>query len=742
MGIIMKKLATLTISSFALLIANQALAQNSPLSFDRVFSDPPISGPSAKSPKLSPDGQILTYLLPKTDNAMVQDLWGVKAKGGAPFLILDADKLSNQNKELSEAEKARRERMRLSTRGVVEYKWDQTGKAILVPLDGDIYSIDAKSFKTNRITQTPDDEIDASLSPNGQKMAYVRNGQLIVRDIANNSEIEFSPPSSENISYAIADFIAEEEQDRHTGYWWSPKSDAIAYTMVDETNVDIVPRMEISGNGAKVINQKYPRAGRPNAIVDLYVKEFNSAPIKIDLGANKDIYLARVNWAKDSKTLYVQRLSRDQKTLDLMVFDQKTGKGATILTEKSDSWVELNDDFHILKSGDFIWASERDGNNHLYLYDKNAKLKTQITKGNFATKGINAIDENAGLIYFTASPKTPIETNLYSTKIDGSGAINPITAEGGVWGIEMAKSAKSFIGAYSAPNTPPNMALYDKDGKRLRFITENKLDKNHPYYAHSNRYGAPEFGTLKADDGANLMWSMLKPIGFDENKKYPVIVYIYGGPAKAMVTKSWVSPNLRLLQEAGYIVFTIDNRGTPGRDVKFTRAIYKNFGGADIDDQIKGAKFLQSLKFVDANNIGIHGWSQGGFVTLMALSVKDTPFKAGVAGAPPTKWDLYDTAYTERYMAMPSENIDGYAKSDVLNRLENIKPNSLMIMHGMADDNVLLDNTTRVMGALQAKGIAFESMLYPGERHGLKGHLKKKHQWQLMLDYFDRHLKQ
>lgn len=737
----MKNIIIGVMLGFAIVSGAEAQDTKQKLEISRVYQDPPISGPSALSPKLSPDGSVLTFLKPKATNAMVQDLWAVKTEGGEPFIILDADKLSSAGKELSEAEKGRRERMRLSTRGVVEYSWDKSGKAILVPLDGDIFSINASDFKITRLTNSSEDEIDAKLSPDGKFLSFVRDGVLYLKDLNGGNETKFSPDAAPNINWAIADFIAQEEQDRHTGFWWSPKADAIAFTRVDETNVDIVPRMEITAEGAKIIEQKYPRAGRPNAIVDLFVKPLNGDMVQIDLGANKDIYLARVNWAEDGQSLYVQRLSRDNKTLDLIKFDPKTGNGQVILTEKSDSWVELNDDFTLLKNGDFLWASERDGNNHIYRFDKNGKLLTQLTKGDFAVNKIAAINEDKNQLFIIAAPKTPIEKGLWVASLSKHSALKPITVTGGNWGVNMAKSGKSFIGSFSNPNTPPNVALYDANGKRLRWIEENPLNANHAFYPYKDRYSAPEFGTLKADDGEELQWYMLKPVGFDPTKKYPVIVSIYGGPARATVTNSWVAPNLRLLQEEGYIVFSLDNRGTPGRSVKFTRAIYKKFGGPDIDDQIKGAKFLQSLDYVDPKRIGITGWSQGGFVTLMAMSVKDTPFAAGVAGASPTKWSLYDTAYTERYMATPEENKEGYAASDVLNRIENIKPNSLMIMHGMADDNVLLDNTTRVMSALQAKGIPFESMLYPGERHGLKGYMKRKSQFESMLDFFNRHLK-
>lgn len=733
--------------SFAMSLANgplyaQAIDTKTPLNIERVFANPDLEGPKAVSPKLSPDGTMISYLKPKTSNVNVQDLWGVLTSGGEPFLLLDADKLSSADKELSEAEKSRRERMRVSSRGVVAFDWAENSKTLLVPVDGDIYLLDAKTQALSRITETVEDEIDAKLSPDGKYLSFVRDGQLFVKDINNNREMAQSPKAEGTVFYATADFIAQEEQGRFTGYWWSPNSDKIAYTKTDEANVEIIARFEISGNGAKTIAQRYPRAGMPNATNELYVKTLgNDEIVKIDLGANPDIYLGRVDWSLDGKTLFVQRLSRDQKLLELLEYDVKSGNGKVILSESSDTWVELHDDFKLLKSGGFIWASEKDGNNHLYLYDKNAQLVRQITKGEWRVENIAAIDEAKSLVYFIGNVETPLERNLYSINYKRPAQMKTLGQKGGWWAIKMAKAGNAYIGNFSSPEVPPNAGLYDANGKLLRFIEENALNQSHPYFAHKDRYSQPEFGTIKSDDGQDLHYSILKPVGFDPSKKYPVIVSIYGGPANQVVRKSWIPASTRLLQENGYIVFSLDNRGTPNRSVKFGRAIYKKFGGPDIDDQIKGGKFLQTLDYVDAKKIGIMGWSQGGFVSLMALTAKDTPFAAGIAGAPPTQWDLYDTGYTERYMSMPQENKDGYIASDVLTRLDNLAPNSLLLMHGMADDNVILANTTRVMEALQSKAIPFELMLFPGERHGLKGLAKNKFRWKLYLDFLDRKLK-
>ena len=719
-----------------------ALAQDQVLTPERVYSSPDLNGPQAKGVQLAPDGSAVTYLRVKATDLNVTDLWIADVKGGAPRMLIDGAALIPKGRTLSEAEKARRERKGVQTHGVIDYAWDDQGRFILVPVEGDLWLYDLKAGKARQLTDAPADEIDAKVSPKGGFVSYVRDDNLYVAPIGGGAERALTQGGSELQSWATAEFIAQEELDRYTGYWWSPDDRLIAVTHMDQTGVDVVPRPEIGASGATMVPERYPRAGRPNARVDLYVEDVTTgARTKADLGPSPDIYLARVDWSKDGKTLYAQRLSRDQKRLDLLAIDPATGAARVLLSETSPHWVDVTDDFKPLKGGGFLWTSERSGYRHVYLFASDGRLVRQVTRGDWPVDAIDGVDEAKGLVLFGASKDTPVERRLYAVSYLKPGEPQALTKAGGWWTATVAHRSGAFAGTYQDPATPPQTALYKEDGSRVRWIEENRLGPGHPFYPYLSRLGAPEFGTIKASDSQALWWSMRKPPGFDPKKRYPVIVDVYGGPADALVRKRWANPADQLLLEHGYILFALDNRGTSNRSVAFKTALDRRFGTVEVEDQLAGAQFLKSLPYVDPARIGVTGASNGGYMTLMLLTAPGSPFAAGVAAAPVSDWSLYDTAYTERYMGTPHDNPDGYRNSDVLPRLGRLKPGALMIMHGMADDNVTFDHSTRVFAALQAKAVPFEMMTYPGLRHRAGWTPEDKlHRMLTTLDFFDRKL--
>ena len=718
-------------------------AQAQVLTPERVYTSPDLSGPQARGVALAPDGSAVTYLKAKADDVDVTDLWIADLKGGAAHMLIDGRALSPSGHELSEAEKSRRERLGLKTHGVVEYRWDDQGQYILAPVQGDLWLHERSSGRTRQLTKTAGDEVDGKISPKGGFVSYVRDDNLYLMPLAGGPERALTTGGTELKSWGTAEFIAQEELHRFTGYWWSPEETRIALAHVDQSGVDVIDRVDINAEGGTVVHQRYPRVGRPNAVVELYVADVATGTrLKVDLGATTDIYLARVDWAKDGRTLYVQRLTRDQKRLDLLAVDPVTGASHVLLSERSPHWVTLSEDLKPLNDGTFLWSSERDGNKHLYLYAGDGNLVRQVTHGDWPVGDLEGIDEPRQMAIFAASKDTPVERRLYEVSWARPSEPRALTPAGGWWTADVAKTGGAFAGSYSDAKTPPRTGLYRANGTLVRWIEENPLAAGHPFYPYLDHLRSMEFGTIQAADGQALHWSMRTPFGFDPKKRYPVIVQVYGGPASALVAKRWENPADQLLTDAGYILFSIDNRGTPNRSVAFKTALDRRTGGPDVEDQLAGAAYLKSLPYVDGARLGVTGYSNGGYMTLMLLTAPDTPFAAGVAGAPVTDWTLYDTAYTERYMGTPADNAEGYRLSQVTGRLANLKPGSLLLVHGMADDNVIFENSTRLIYRLQQMGTAFEMQTYPGLRHRTGWTSKPMiHRTLATVDFFNRKLK-
>jgi dipeptidyl-peptidase 4 len=685
---------------------------------ERVFASPDLSGPTARGVQMAPDGSAVTYLKSKPSDVTVTDLWIADVADGTSRLLIDGAALRPTDHALSEAERSRRERAGVQTHGVVNYAWDDEGRFIVVPVEGHLWLYERASGAVRQLTDTPASDIDAKVSPKGSYVSFVRDDNLYIVPTAGGAARALTQGGQELRSWGTAEFIAQEELYRPTGYWWSPDETRIALCLVDQSDVDVIERPEINAGGATIVRQRYPRAGRRNAHVELYIEDVATlARTRVDLGGSGDIYLPRVDWSKDGRTLYVQRLSRDQRRLDVLAVDPRSGAAQVVLAESSPHWVEVTSDFTALHDGRFLWTSERSGYRHLYLYSGSGRLIRQLTQGQWPVDMIEGVDEARGIALIGASKDNPTERRLYGVSWLRSGPPVAITPGGGWWTAVVAKRGGSFAGTYQDPAAPAQTALYRADGTRVRWIEENRLAEGHPYFPYLARHRLPQFGTLTTADGQQLWWSLRTPPGFDPARRYPVIVEVYGGPARALVERQWPNPVDQLFLEAGFILFSLDNRGTPNRSVAFKTALDRRFGTVEVEDQLTGVAYLKSLRYVDPQRIGVTGWSNGGYLTLMLLTAPDSPFAAGVAGAPVSDFRLYDTAYTERYMGTPEGNPGGYQNADVLPRLPQLKPGRLLILHGMADDNVTFDQSTRVFAALQARAVPFETMVYPGLRH-------------------------
>ena len=724
------------------LIVGAISVQAKPLSLERIFDDPSLSGKSPVQLKFSPDGSRVTYLQGKTDDYNRYDLWEYNLEDNTNRVLVDSAELFSGPENLSDEEKARRERQRIFGKGILEYTWSTDGKALLFPLNGDLYYYDLASAKSKKLTNTDAFETDARFSPKGNYVSFIREQNLYALALNSGKEIQLSQDGGGVIKNGMAEFVAQEEMSRMTGYWWSGDETKIAYTRVDESPVKEAIRNEIYADEVKLFNQRYPFTGTDNVKIQLGVVKLNDQHVDwIDLGKDEDIYIARAKWLKDSKTLSYQWQNRSQQTLELRFYDSESKKQKVALTENSDTWINLHFDLVFLKDKKhFVWASERDGFKHLYLYRTNGQLVRQITSGDWAVDSLKGIDEKKGIVYFAGRKDTPLESHLYSAPLFKKGDSKRITEEGQYHNVVLAKDNKTFIDTSSSVNKPKSAALRKVNGEFITWLEENKLDNSHPLTPYLSNLATPEYGTLKADDGQIMHYRLFKPTNMSAGKKHPVIVNVYGGPHAQRVTNSWRSKNLyfQYMAQQGYVIFQLDNRGSYNRGKKFEDAIYKNLGDVEVSDQIKGVEFLRTLDYVDAKRIGIYGHSYGGYMALMTMFKAGDYFTAGVSGAPVTDWALYDTHYTERYLGHPDTNAKGYEASAVFPYTDGLK-GPLMIYHGMADDNVLFTHATKLFKQLQDSEKQFEMMTYPGSKHSLRGKQVQTHLHQTITNFFNRH---
>lgn len=723
------------------------------LTIDRLFDAPALAGATIAGLRISPDASRITYLQGKKDNKDQLDLWEYNIAEAQARILVDSANLQTGNDSLSEEELNRRERQRTAAfSGILEYSFAASGQALLFPIGGALYYYDlSKPAKTAllKLTQSPGFVTDITSSPRAHYVAYIRDQNLFLYDLVKRKERALTKDGGDAIKNGMAEFVAQEEMGRSTGYWWSPDEAHIAFARVDESRVRLTQRFEIAADNITAFTQRYPAAGTPNVALKLGVVDVHSGATRwIELGTNPDFYLARVNWLPDGKTLAIQRESRDQRRLELLFADVATGRTRTVLTETSSTWIELHDELTFLRSrAQFVWASMRDGYQHLYLYDYNGNMLHQLTAGrwnvdDFHGRAIKAVDETTQTIYFTATKDNPNERQLYKTSLlaDAPSDVERITQKAGLHSVAISPDAHFYVDTFTSVTQPTQVGIYSIGGELRAFLAENRLDDTHPDAPFLRTNSIPEFGTLPAADGQSLQYRLFKPANFDPKKRYPAIVDVYGGPGVQRVLNSWTGASFtQMLTRSGYLVFQLDNRGTASRGTDFQAPIHGKLGDVEVEDQVQGAKWLRDLPYVDRARIGVWGWSYGGYLTLMLMFKTHDVFRAGVSGAPVTDWSLYDTHYTERYLETPQENSEGYTASSVMPYAEDLT-GKLLLMHGMADDNVLFLHSTKLMRKLQDLGKPFDTMVYPGAKHGLIRQHDGRHAYSTILNFFNREL--
>jgi dipeptidyl-peptidase-4 len=719
-------------------VAEDAMPEAAPpLSFERVFASPGLDGPTPRQVRLSPDGRYLTLLRNRADDRERYDLWGYDIETREWRMLVDSEVLGS-GRELSEDEKMQRERARVAgLKGIISYQWASNGSGVLVPLDGDLFLAKLDGTVT-RLTNTEGTELNPKLSNKGGFVSFVRDRRLWVGPVGGEPQPVTPAGEAETIRWGEAEFVAQEEMARLQGYWWSPDDSRIVVQRTDEASVGIVTRAAIGAKGTKVFDQRYPAAGTDNAVVELFVMNPDgTGSVKVDLGFDLDIYVARVDWAPDGSAIYVQRQDRAQTKTDVLRVDPASGASTVWFTEnaaRTDYWVNLSDHYRFLKDGGLLWWSERDGYGHFYLYA--GGQWSQLTRGPSTTTALVGVDEAAGTFTYQATADV-LTQQIYRARLDGTGEPELLTDPAFTNGASMDGAGRLLYVSRSNPNQPSQSYLATPDGKQVAWIEENRVEGAHPYAPYLAGHVTPEFGTIAAEDGTPLHWMMLKPT-MEPGKRYPVFFQHYGGPGPQTVTKGWGGALAQSIVDQGYIWFQIDNRGSANRGVDFEQPIYRAMGGVEVRDQKTAALFLKSLDFVDPAKIAIYGWSYGGYMTLKQLEADPGLYAAGISGAPVTRWELYDTHYTERYMGDPREVAQAYEKASAIPDATKIS-DPLLLIHGMADDNVVFENSSELISVLQENNVPFEMMLYPGYTHRVGGEKVSPHVWNSIVRFLEAH---
>lgn len=717
--------------------------------------------------RFSPDGRLITFLY-SADGTLSRQLWAFDPETGARELLVRPPGEGETDANLSREEALRRERQRQRGFGVTAYAWSKTGETLLVPVRGAIYVQRGVSGTLRRVTDETPPCLDPQLNHDGSMVAFVRAGELysldLLRDDAVPTRLTFdatAPSVGEQlVTNGLAEFVAQEEMDRASGFWWSPDGRFIALEQVDSSPV---PPYTIAHQGEETYDtetHRYPFAGGPNVRVRLGVVRAEGGVVRwLPLAGvtDGDGYLTRVDWTPDGQLL-VQVMTRDQRRLELRRIDPFSGRTTALLSEESGDWLNLHHDLRCIARRDaagravaddyqLLWASEQSGAKQLYLCGRDGRLVRQLTSGPWAVDAVLAVDEQHRLVYFAGS-ESPLEQHVWRVPLD-EGEPHRLTVEPGMHSAVFSPERDRFVARHDALDTPPRLTLRTADGAELR-----------PVFAEADPAVAalalqpPELVSLAARDGETLYGALYRPpaprgpwraaqgtrrsLPMEPGRRYPVLVEVYGGPHVQLVSNSWactVDLRAQYLAQEGFIIFKLDNRGSARRGHRFESPIFGRMGGIEVQDQVDGVRFLAALPEADTTRVGVYGWSYGGYMTLMCLLKAPDVFKAGVAGAPVTDWDGYDTFYTERYMQTPQANPDGYRESSALTHAARLS-GKLLLLHGMLDENVHFRHTARLIAALNEADKPYELALFPNERHGPRSPAQRAALERRLADFF------
>ena len=682
----------------------------------------------------TPDSKAVCYLFSE-EGSLVRSLWRYDIATAERTVLAGPPPASTSEGELSREEELRRERARLRELGVTDYQWakEATEPVLIVPGGGRLYvSVGGAPLRELDGTQGA---IDPRLSRDGRQLAFVRDGDLYVMPVSGGEPRRLTSGAEDAFTNGLAEFVAQEELDRDRGFWWSPDGTRIAYIEADSRHIPLYPIVHQGTDEVDIEHHRYPFAGAPNAYVRLGVVDLRTGETTwMDLGPDRDIYVARVGWRMDG-VLTAQLLSRDQSILRLVSF-APDGGSTLLIEEHADPWLNLAGDTNFLKDGGIVWTGERTGYRHISLHDAAGKPACTLTSGEWVVTSVVEVDEEARQVYFMATRDGVRERHLYRVSLDG-GAAERLTHEPGYHSVAIAPDHQSFIDSWSSLVHPQRVVLRPLGGSPPAMLFANEGNA-----ADDLGLRVPELIEVQANDGTPLHGAIYRPRTMAPGRKYPAIVSVYGGPHVQRIADEWsVTMDLRAqyLAQEGFVVFKLDNRGGANRGLSFEAALADRAGTVEVEDQVAGVRYLSSLGYVDANRIGIYGWSYGGYMTCMAMMRNPEVFKVGVAGAPVTDWDGYDTAYTERYMGTPQSNPEGYFDSAVLSHAAKLQ-GKLLLVHGMVDENVHFRHTARLITALTEANKDYDLLIFPEERHMPRDAKGMEYQERRVTQYFKDHL--
>jgi dipeptidyl-peptidase-4 len=717
------------------LLAVPLFAGQQELTIERIFSDPPLDGTLPKQVRWLPDGRRFSFLETIGEGKGADSsLWVEDADSGARDRLLEERELSSFGGGVQAV-----------TPRLEHYRWSPRGDAVLLSGGGDLFLVSLPDKHIRRLTATAAQEELGEFSPDGRWVSFVRDNDLYVLNLASNSEERLTVDGSPDHLNGKLDWVYEEELAgrKPIAYEWSPDSRWIAFLTLDETKVPVYPIEDRLRVHPSTSEQHYPQPGDPNPSASLSVIEVHAksgVPLRQSyaLSGSGAEYLPRFGWTKGGDSVWFVELNRAQTQLWLKRLDADSGGVTTIYGLSDPSWLNIEGDPLWVSSHTFFWTSESSGYRHLVTGDTaNGGLPARaITHGPWEVTDLVGKEPQDPWVYFTATETGPLERQLYRVRADGS-RTERLTDEPGTHHVEMAPGGAYMLDTYSTASRPPGLRVLDRNGRLVRDVRPV-----HPSTLDQYALGTIEFVTVKGAGGTLLHASIFKPADFDPKRRYPVVVYVYGGPHAQVVRDAWGGPRglfHRYLASRGFLVFSLDNRGSAGRGRAFERTLLGRFGKVELEDQLAGVAYLKTLPYVDGSRIGIWGWSYGGFMTCYALTNSSGVFKAGAAVAPVTDWRLYDSIYTERYLKLPGENPDGYRDSSPITRAEELS-GALLLVHGTGDDNVHWGNTLAFIDRLYKAGKAYDLQVYPNLKHDIAGKLARIQLYGRIADHFIRHL--